>query len=126
MGQIYRSPTEIVGPAFINAYKIENEISKSARIVIGPVLLDQIILLSWENHESMMVSDDKLISLSPKIFFKDKDHKNIDYLKELEIIRDNCSSDYNKEKYTTIQTIEPNRLLAKAQKTIFVNGIPSR
>ena len=32
LGQIYRSPTEIIGPAFINAYIIESKISKTARI----------------------------------------------------------------------------------------------
>lgn len=39
IGDIYWSPTEIIGPALIEAYRLESKIAKTARVIIGPRLL---------------------------------------------------------------------------------------
>lgn len=82
IGEAYWNDKDIIGPAFINAYRIEREISKNVRIIYGPDYL-MTLLSAQKNTEldlfSCMWKDcDGLIMLKPDIHAKE--HR--DYLKK--------------------------------------------
>jgi hypothetical protein len=57
-GDIYWDETELIGPAFINAYKLESEVAKCSRVIISSRLNKNLRNL-FDNHERI---GDKLLN----------------------------------------------------------------
>lgn len=100
IGEIYWNATETIGPALIDAYNIEAHIAKSARIILGPQLIDILTLNDQiiDNLRSLLVKcDDDLIAVSGSFALRGPDKKK--FLAKLESLRDAASTDSQKNKY---------------------------
>jgi hypothetical protein len=69
LGDIYWTPAETIGPAFLDAYDLERKVSQYSRVIIGPELLKA--AMQWTDSQSnqlgrtLAVCPDKLIELAP-------------------------------------------------------------
>jgi hypothetical protein len=69
LGEIYWTPADTIGPALVDAYKLENKIACWSRVIVGPALLREAIKLTDRTLDQLSdflaVSPDRLIELSP-------------------------------------------------------------
>ena len=67
VGQIYWTPSETIGPAFLDCYEYESKLADWSRVLIGPLLLEAISKLSpsADTFGFLARSQDGLIELAP-------------------------------------------------------------
>ena len=135
LGPIYWSASEIIGPALINAYTIESKVAKTARVILGPQMLEELRKLKddlgQQIKQLLMKCDDGLVALSPIHLAKNKEVGR-DHTEKVRELRDSCDSQYNKSKYHELLKIleepssvsEPTSTDLDAARALFCVGPP--
>lgn len=111
-GDIYWDERDIIGPAFINAYRLESEVSRISRIVVSSNLNNVLADLvrkyksSLVDHllQSFRKDVDGYIIVDPRILYRTNQEKDslIDGLRNM---RDAAPNEIAKEKYTPLINI---------------------
>ncbi len=108
-GDIYWDETDIIGPAFINAYRLESEVSKISRIVVSSKL-NKVLTDLVRKYESPLVDHllqnfrkdiDGYIIVDPKILYHTDQEKD-SLINSLKDMRDAAPSEIVREKYTPL------------------------
>ena len=111
-GDIYWDERDIIGPAFINAYHLESEVSRISRIVVSSNL-NKVLTDLVRKHKSPLIDHllqnfrkdiDGYIIVDPQILYRSDQERGflIDSLKKM---RDAAPSGIVKEKYTPLINI---------------------
>ena len=109
-GDIFWNDKEIIGPAFINTYRLEQNIAKSSRVIISSNLNQN--LAKMFNQEKTFWNDELLknltkdtdgyLILNPHTLYYDEVEKDKTHLIHIiQKLRDNADG-LNKEKYSSI------------------------
>ena len=90
-GEIFWNEAEIIGPALVNAYRLESQFANTSRVLVGPELIKLITSIA-ESDESLSgpysplhtltVSDDGLIIIDPHVVFTSNQINSIRVLQE--------------------------------------------
>ena len=108
-GDIYWDTNELIGPAFINAYRLESEVAKNSRVIISSGLNRELQNL-FENYESVLTEHliqrfrkdvDGYIIIDPSLIH-DTEEEKLRLIQELTIMRNEVKSGIIKEKYTPL------------------------
>lgn len=108
-GDIYWDTNELIGPAFINAYRLESEVAKNSRIIISPKLNHELENLFY-NYESALTEHlirrfrkdvDGYIIIDPSLLI-DTDDSKLKLIRDLELMKEKVKSGIIKEKYTPL------------------------
>ncbi len=108
-GDIYWDESELIGPAFINAYRLESEVARISRVVVSSNL-NKVLKDLVSRHKSRLTDHlmqsfrkdvDGYIIVDPKILYRSEPERNslIDSLKNL---RDAVPSGIVREKYNPL------------------------
>jgi len=108
-GDIYWDTNELIGPAFINAYRLESEVAKNSRIIISSDLnreLENIFL----NYESALTDHlikrfrkdvDGYIIIDPSLLH-DTEEQRDQLIEDLQFMKNKVNSNIVKEKYNPL------------------------
>lgn len=109
-GDIYWDENELIGPAFINVYRLESDVVKNSRVIVSSKLnklLKNIVTL----HKSTLLTDhlmqnfkkdiDGYLIVDPKIIYH-SDSERIVLIERLKKIRDAIPSGIIREKYNPL------------------------
>lgn len=108
-GDIYWDTNELIGPAFINAYRLESEIAKTSRVIISSNL-NQVISNIITRHdgdifERMMTlfrkDVDGYIIIDPLQLFETDESRN-EIITNLECMKSKNTNSIIKEKYSSL------------------------
>lgn len=108
-GDIYWDTNELIGPAFINAYRLESEVAKNSRVIISSGLNRELKNL-FVNYESDLTGHlikrfrknvDGYIIIDPSLIY-DTEEEKLQLIQELTIMRNEVKSGIIKEKYTPL------------------------
>ena len=108
-GDIYWDKNELIGPAFINAYRLESEVAKSSRVILSSKLNQELRNL-LENHESILTEHivrrfrkdvDGYIIVDPNVIYQ-SDEERLFLIQELSNMRSKVKSGIVREKYTPL------------------------
>jgi len=108
-GDIYWDTNELIGPAFINAYRLESEVAKNSRVIISSSLNHELKNL-FENYESILTEHlikrfrkdvDGYIIIDPYLIHETEEEKLL-LIQELINMRNNVKSGIIREKYTPL------------------------
>lgn len=108
-GDIYWDTNELIGPAFINAYRLESEIAKNSRVIISSELnrtLSNLIKqnpCNMINHLKMAFRKDVdgYIIIDPSIIYESEEERQV-LIQELQNMKGKVSSGIIKEKYNPL------------------------
>ncbi|HEY8032616.1 MAG TPA: hypothetical protein VIF02_09675 [Methylocella sp.] len=102
LGDIYWTPAETIGPAFLGAYYLESKVSQCSRVIIGPELLKAAV--QWTDGQlnqlgrALAVCPDKLIELAPSRLLLGDDTRAKNLLR-FENMQNACETEKAKQKY---------------------------
>jgi hypothetical protein len=108
-GDIYWDTNELIGPAFINAYRLESEVAKNSRVIISSDLNRELKNL-FLNYESVLTEHlikrfrkdvDGYIIIDPSLLH-DTEEQRAQLVDDLESMRSKVNSGIVKEKYTPL------------------------
>ena len=108
-GDIYWDTNELIGPAFINAYRLESEVAKSSRVIVSSDLNCELKNI-FVNFESVLTEHlikrfrkdvDGYIIIAPSLLH-DTEEKKTQLIKDLQIMKNKVNSGIIKEKYTAL------------------------
>ncbi len=105
-GEMFWNDTDFIGPALVNAYKLENKMAHTSRILIGPTLLN--IIIEFSNVSSKVSPDVQslidafLVSGDHKIFVNPHFAVGKDMIGILEALCQKASADSIKIKYHNV------------------------
>ncbi len=108
-GDIYWDINELIGPAFINAYRLESEVAKNSRVIISSKLNGELKNL-FNNYESVLTEHlikrfrkdvDGYIIVDPTLIY-DSEEERMELIQELTSMRSEVKSGIIKEKYTPL------------------------
>lgn len=111
-GDIYWDESDIIGPAFINAYRLESEVARTSRIVISSNL-NKILKDLVKKYKSPFIDHllknfrkdiDGYIIVDPKILYSNDQEKD-SLIDSLKVMRDAAPNEIVKEKYTPLINI---------------------
>jgi len=108
-GDIYWDESELIGPAFINAYRLESEVAKISRVIVSSNL-NKVLKDLVSRHKSALTDHlmqkfrkdvDGFIIVDPKILYQSDSERNslIDSLKKM---RDAVPNYIVREKYNPL------------------------
>lgn len=108
-GNIYWDENELIGPAFINAYRLEAEVSRNSRVIVSSsfnkLLKDMVTRYksSLTDHviENFRKDIDGYIIVNPKILYQTESEKN-SLINSLIRMRDNVPNEIVREKYNPL------------------------
>jgi len=114
-GHIYWDERDLIGPAFINAYRLESEVAKISRVIISSNL-NKVLKDLVSMHKSPLTDHllhnfrkdvDGYIIVDPEILYRSDQERDflIDSLKKM---RDTAPSGIVREKYTPLINIMSN------------------
>lgn len=108
-GEIYWDENELIGPAFINAYRLESAVAKTSRVIISSQLNKNIQNL-MTNYKSPLTEHlvkrfrkdiDGYIIIDPNLIY-DSDEERLALIDKLKDMKNNVKSGIVKEKYTPL------------------------
>lgn len=108
-GDIYWDTNELIGPAFINAYRLESEVAKNSRVIVSSGLNRELRNL-FINYESVLTEHliqrfrkdvDGYIIIAPSLLY-DTEEQRLQLIEDLESMRNKVKSGIVKEKYTPL------------------------
>ncbi len=108
-GDIYWDTNELIGPAFINAYRLESVIAKNSRVIISSKLNGELKNL-FSNYESVLTEHlikrfrkdvDGYIIVDPALIY-DSEEERLQLIQELTSMKGKVNSGIVKEKYTPL------------------------
>lgn len=108
-GDIYWDETELIGPAFINAYRLESEVARISRIVVSSNL-NRVLKDLMSKHKSSLTDHlmgsfrkdiDGYIIVDPNILYRSDSERN-DLVDSLKKMRDFVPHAMLKAKYTPL------------------------
>ena len=108
-GDIYWDTNELIGPAFINAYRLETEVAKSSRLIISSSFNCELKNL-FLNYESVLTEHlisrfrkdvDGYIIVDPSLLY-DTEEQRLQLIEDLKCMRNKVKSGVIKEKYTPL------------------------
>ena len=121
LDDIFWNSSDIIGPAFINAFRLEKDLADTSRIIIGERLLAT-ILYFWKNAHHfefyidvedailtmLMKSSGKYVSLKPSYMLKRKDVSAQNIIEKVRILQDSCRIGDHKRKYEELISVLSN------------------
>lgn len=123
-GDIYWDTNELIGPAFINAYRLESEVAKNSRVIVSSRLNRELKNL-FMNFESVLTEHlvkrfrkdvDGYIIIDPSLLYDTEDQK-AQLIEDLQIMKNKVNFGIIKEKYTPLISM----LSEKAPETLGKN-----
>lgn len=108
-GDIYWDKNELIGPAFINAYRLESDVAKNSRVVLSSGLNRELRNL-FDNHESGLTEHlrrnfrrdvDGYIVFDPNVMYRSDEERRF-LIRELSSMKTKVESKVVKEKYTQV------------------------
>lgn len=108
-GEIYWDESELIGPAFINSYRLESEVAKNSRIVVSSNL-NRVLKDLLTKHRSTLTDHliqnfrkdiDGYIIVDPSILYRSVSERNF-LIEKLMEIRDAIPSAIVREKYNPL------------------------
>ncbi|OPY65611.1 MAG: hypothetical protein A4E62_02651 [Syntrophorhabdus sp. PtaU1.Bin002] len=108
-GDIYWDETELIGPAFINAYRLESEVARISRIIVSSNL-NKVLKDLLNKHKSSLTEHlmrsfrkdiDGYIIVDPSILYQ-SDSESSGLLDSLKKMRDIVPTEVLKAKYTPL------------------------
>ena len=108
-GGIYWDDGDLIGPAFINAYRLESQVAKNSRVVVSSQL-NQVLADLARQHRSTLTEHlfrnfrkdvDGYLIVDPGILYQSEDEREL-LIKELRKIRDALPQGLVREKYTPL------------------------
>lgn len=108
-GDIYWDENELIGPAFINAYRLESEVAKNSRVIISSDLNRELKNL-FENYESILTQHlikrfrkdvDGYIIIDPDLIYEKEEEKLL-LIQQLINMRNEVKFGIIKEKYSPL------------------------
>jgi hypothetical protein len=108
-GDIYWDTNELIGPAFINAYRLESEVAKNSRVIVSSDLNRELKNL-FVNFESVLTEHlikrfrkdvDGYIIIDPSLLY-DTEEQRAQLVEDLQIMKNKVNSGIVKEKYTPL------------------------
>ncbi|WP_410510233.1 hypothetical protein RSJ42_08980 [Methanosarcina hadiensis] len=108
-GDVYWDESDLIGPAFINAYRLESEVAKNSRILVSSNL-NRVFSNLVKHYDSSLTAHvfkyfrkdvDGYIIVDPNILYK-SDSERSDRIEELKKSRDAVSSGIVREKYNPL------------------------
>ena len=108
-GDIYWDTNELIGPAFINAYRLESEVAKNSRVIVSSALNHELKNL-FLNYESVLTEHlvksfrkdiDGYLIIDPSRLY-DTENQRLQLINDLEFMRDKVKTGIIREKYTPL------------------------
>lgn len=108
-GDIYWNESELIGPAFINAYRLESEIAKISRIIVSSDL-NKVLKDLVDRYKSPLTDHllqrfrkdiDGYLTVDPKILYS-TDVERVSLIVSLKKMRESVPSSIIKEKYNPL------------------------
>jgi len=128
-GDIYWDKNELIGPAFINAYRLESQVAKNSRIILSSGLNRELRNL-FENHDCGGLADhlikqfkkdvDGYILVDPNIMYS-SDKERLFLVHELSKMRNKIKSGIVREKYTPLISMLNDGVMTRLNTTDFGN-----
>lgn len=121
-GEIYWDTNELIGPAFINAYRLESKVTKNSRVVISSRLNRELKNI-FINYESVLTEHlinqfrkdvDGYIIIDPSVLY-DTEEQRLQLIEDLESMRNKVKLGIIKEKYTPLIS-----MLSEGKKEVLV------
>jgi hypothetical protein len=108
-GDIYWDTNELIGPAFINAYRLESEVAKNSRVIVSSNLNRELKNL-FVNYESTLTEVlikrfrkdvDGYIIIDPSLLHDNEEHR-VQLIEDLLNMKNKVNSGIVKEKYSPL------------------------
>ena len=108
-GDIYWDTNELIGPAFINAYRLESEVAKNSRVIVSSNLNSELKNL-FVNYESVLTDHlikrfrkdvDGYIIFDPSLLH-DNEEQRVQLIEDLLNMKNKVNSGIVKEKYSPL------------------------
>lgn len=108
-GDIYWDESELIGPAFINAYRLESEVAKTSRVIVSSNL-NKVLKDLVDRYKSSLTDHllqrfrkdiDGYLTVDPKILYS-TDVEGVSLIDSLKKMREAVPSSIVKEKYTPL------------------------
>lgn len=108
-GDIYWDESELIGPAFINAYRLESEVAKNSRVIVSSNLnrvLKDLVSRYKSNLTDHLIQNfrkdvDGYIIVNPKILYRSETERNF-LIESLKKMRDSIPKGIIREKYNPL------------------------
>jgi hypothetical protein len=108
-GDIYWDTNELIGPAFINAYRLESEVAKNSRVIISSDLNRELKYL-FVNYQNVLTDHlikrfrkdvDGYIIIDPSLLH-DTEEQRVQLIEDLQVMKSKVNSGIVKEKYNPL------------------------
>jgi hypothetical protein len=108
-GDIYWDTNELIGPAFINAYRLESEVAKNSRVIVSSCLNRELKNI-FVNYESVLTGHlikrfrkdvDGYIIIDPSLLY-DNEEQRVQLIEDLKNMKSKVNSGIIKEKYNPL------------------------